>query len=74
MVRTLNEAGTAGTTSFTAGGRGMMVVVVVVHKVCSRSMCMDVYGNVACMTLSVFPSGKRVSVTRFPVTLDLLMS
>ena len=30
MVRTLNDAGTAGTTSFAAGGRGMMVVVVVV--------------------------------------------
>jgi len=30
VVRTLNNAGTAGTTSFTAGGRGMMVVVVVV--------------------------------------------
>jgi hypothetical protein len=30
VVRTLNEAGTAGTTSFAAGGRGMIVVVVVV--------------------------------------------
>ena len=34
MVRTLNEAGTAGTTSFAAAGRGMMVVVVVVVVVC----------------------------------------
>jgi len=32
VVRTLNEAGTAGTTSFAAGGRGMMVVVVVVVR------------------------------------------
>jgi len=33
MVRTLNNAGTAGTTSFAAGGREMMVVVVVVCSV-----------------------------------------
>ena len=33
MVRTLNDAGTAGTMSFTAGGRGMMVFVVVVLPV-----------------------------------------
>jgi hypothetical protein len=33
MVRTLNETGTAGTTSFAAGGRGMMVVVVTASSV-----------------------------------------